>query len=47
MVFRQDNGRVQRGPDQLNGRYADPQNPRFRATIKPGRNDLPPFDLTE
>lgn len=34
-------------PDRLQGRYADPKNPRWRAEVKAGTNDLPPFELTE
>lgn len=39
--------RQRRGPDKLKGRYADPKRPRFHVTIKPERNDLPPFELTD
>ena len=34
-------------PDRLAGRYADPKNPRLRAEIKAGTNELPPFDLKD
>ena len=34
-------------PDKLKGRYADPNRPLFRATIKAGTNTLPPFELTD
>ncbi len=40
-------GRPRHGPDKLNGRYADPKNPRLHATIKQEPNRLAPFDLTE
>lgn len=38
-------GCCERKADKLAGRYADPRNPRFQATIKAGANQLPPFDL--
>jgi hypothetical protein len=40
-------GRTRTLPDKLKGRYADPNRPRFHATIKPGTNMLPPFELTD
>jgi hypothetical protein len=40
-------GRVQHGPDRLQGRYADPKHPRLHAIIKAERNELAPFELTE
>jgi hypothetical protein len=40
-------GRPQRGPDKLEGRFADPSHPRLHAIIKPEPNDLAPFDVTE
>jgi hypothetical protein len=43
----QNKGRPQRGPDLLQGRYADPKNPRFRVVVKAERNTLAPFDLTD
>jgi hypothetical protein len=43
----QGQGRPQRGPDKLEGRYADRAHPLFHATIKAERNKLAPFDLTE
>ena len=46
-VSGQSKGRPQRGPDKLNGRYADPKHPRLHATIKAERNNLAPFDLTD
>jgi hypothetical protein len=46
-VSAQGKGRPVRAPDKLNGRYADPNHPPFHASIKPQRNDLPPFDLTD
>jgi hypothetical protein len=46
-VSGQNKGRPRRSPDKLNGRYADPRNPRLRATVKQETNRLPPFDLTD
>jgi hypothetical protein len=46
-VLGRDKGRPLRGPDKLNGRYADPIHPRLHATIKEETNDLAPFDLTD
>jgi hypothetical protein len=40
-------GRPQRGPDRLQGRYADPKTPRLQATVKAQRNELTPFELKE
>ena len=40
-------GCCERRTDKLGGRYSDPANPRFRATIKPGPNVLPPLELTD
>jgi hypothetical protein len=40
-------GRPERGPDKLEGRYADPKHPRLQATIKAERNELPPFNLMD
>jgi len=40
-------GRPERGPDKLNGRYADPKRPLLQATVKAERNELPPFALTK
>jgi hypothetical protein len=34
-------------PDRLRGRYADRTSPRFFAEVKPGTNELAPFDLTD
>jgi hypothetical protein len=31
--------------DKLNGRYADPQRSKLRATVKDGKNELDPFQL--
>jgi hypothetical protein len=31
--------------DFLQGRYCDHKNPKFRAEVKPGKNDLPPFEV--
>jgi hypothetical protein len=33
--------------DRLRGRYYDAAHPRLAAEVKPGRNDLPPFVLTD
>ena len=33
--------------DRLKGRYYDIAHPRLSAEVKPGRNDLPPFVLTD
>jgi hypothetical protein len=43
----QEKGRPKRGPDKLNGRYADPKHSRLQATVKAERNELAPFDLTD
>jgi hypothetical protein len=43
----QGRGRPERGPDRLEGRYADLKNPLLHATIEAKANHLPPFDLTE
>jgi len=40
-------GRPQQRSDKLNGRFADPNHPRLHVVIKPQRNDLAPFDLTD
>jgi hypothetical protein len=45
-VADQGNGRPQRGPDRLKGRYADPKNPVLHATIEAKTNALPSFELT-
>lgn len=42
----QGRGRPERGPDKLEGRYADRGNPRLHATIEAKANRLPPFELT-
>jgi len=46
-ILGQGKGRPQRGPDKLQGRYADPKNPRLHATVKEEPNELEPFDLTD
>jgi len=46
-ILGQSRGRAQRGPDKLNGRFADPKHPRLHATIKAEPNELAPFDLTD
>ncbi len=45
-VSSQGKGRPQRGPDQFQGRYADPKNPVLHATVEAKTNVLPPFELT-
>jgi hypothetical protein len=42
----QGRGRPERGPDKLEGRYADPKNPRLHAIVEAKANRLPPFELT-
>jgi hypothetical protein len=39
--------RVQTGRDLLGGRYADRKAPRLHASVKPGADPLPPFDVTK
>ena len=39
-------GRPQRGPDKLKGRYANPKHPLLRAKVEAKTNELPPFELT-
>jgi hypothetical protein len=39
--------RPQAGPDQLNGRYADPKHPLLHATVEAKATHLPPFELTD
>jgi len=46
-VSGQSKGRPQHGPDKLQGRYADPKQPRFHVTIQAKRNELAPFELRE
>jgi hypothetical protein len=43
----QSKGRPQHRTDKLQGRYADRKNPRWHATIKAARNQLPLFELTD
>lgn len=38
-------GRSRRGPDRLNGRYADLKEPRFHVVVKTARNELAPFEV--
>jgi len=45
-VLGQSEGRRQRGPDKLKGRFADRKHPRLHATVKPEANDFA-FELTE
>jgi hypothetical protein len=42
-----ENVRPQRGPDKLNGRYADRQRPLLYASVEARANDLPPFQLAD
>jgi len=37
----------QKSADRLNGRYADPKQPRFHAVVKAETNVLPAFELTD
>ena len=46
-VSGQGKGRPQRGPDKLQGRYADPKHPLLHATVEAKRNNLPPFELAD
>jgi hypothetical protein len=46
-VTAQSKGGPRQGPDQLGGRYADPNSPRFHVVVKAERNVLPPFELKE
>jgi hypothetical protein len=32
-------------PDRLQGRYSDPSKSGFSAVVKPGKNQLPPFEI--
>jgi hypothetical protein len=43
----QSTGRPQRGPDKLQGRYADPKHPLLHATVEATTNNLAPFELTD
>ena len=45
-VSAQNKGRPQHGTDKFRGRYADPNNPLFHATVEAKTNNLPPFELT-
>jgi hypothetical protein len=46
-VSSQSKGGPQRQADKLNGRYADPKEPRFHVSVKAERNDLAPFELAD
>jgi len=46
-VAAQSKGRPQHGPDKLKGRYSDPNNPLFHATVEAKTNVLPLFELTD
>ena len=39
--------RVRSGPDRLKGRYFDISKPLLHAEVKPGSNQLTPFELTD
>ncbi len=39
--------RVHAGPDRLKGRYFDASKPLLQAEVKPGRNQLAPFELVD
>jgi hypothetical protein len=39
--------RVRSGPDRVKGRYFDISKPLLHAEVKPGSNQLPPFELTD
>jgi len=38
-------GSIQMGPDRFKNRYMDLEKSEFRAEVKSGSNDLPPFEL--
>jgi hypothetical protein len=40
-------GLSHKGPDRLQGRYADSRRPLLRAAVKAETNHLPPFDLAD
>jgi hypothetical protein len=46
-VSGQSNGRPQRGPDKLKGRYADPKRPFLHAMVEAKATNLPPFELID
>jgi hypothetical protein len=46
-VTDQSKGRPRRGPDKLNGRYADPKHPLLHATVLAKATTLPAFNLTD
>jgi hypothetical protein len=46
-VAGQGRGRPQRGPDKLNGRYADPKHPLLHATVDAKVTNLAPFELAD
>ena len=39
--------RMRSGPDRLKGRYLDVSKPLLRAEVKPGPNELTPFELSD
>jgi hypothetical protein len=39
--------RVRSGPDRVKGRYFNISKPLLHAEVKPGSNQLPPFELTD
>ncbi len=46
-VVAQRNGSPHRGPDKLNGRYANTSHPLLHATVEAKNNELPPFELSD
>lgn len=46
-VSGQSKGRPQHGADFFRGRYADPKQPLFHATVEANTNQLAPFELTD
>jgi hypothetical protein len=39
--------RIHAGPDRLQGRYFDASKPLLKAEVKPGTNQLEPFELSD
>ena len=39
--------RIHAGPDRLKGRYFNVSKPLLQAEVKPGPNQLAPFELTD
>jgi hypothetical protein len=44
-VAHQAKGQPQKGPDRLQGHYADPRRPLLHVVIRAQSNELPPFEL--